>query len=176
MTAAMPTMGFPSKTAAVLALRGSGKRPKDVGRILNLSRKQVHALEYGSKRGTVSFPRDVLSLLTSPAKQRGLSVSGLAIALVATAALDNVIDAIMDDDGVDYRPKPTKRRSKGRQKPKTSRFRGVRAQRGKFIAQIQHDKKQRHLGCFDTEIAAALAYNAAATELFGEDARLNQIP
>jgi hypothetical protein len=46
---------------------------------------------------------------------------------------------------------------------------------GKWSANIQKDGKYQHLGLFTNEIEAALAYNEAAEELFGEFANLNQI-
>ncbi len=46
---------------------------------------------------------------------------------------------------------------------------------GRFRAYIKKDGKQRHLGYFDTQEGAAMAYNQAAKELFGEFALLNQV-
>lgn len=56
-----------------------------------------------------------------------------------------------------------------------SRFKGVHWRKvdKKWKAQIQIDGTQKHLGYFISEEAAARAYDAAATELFGEYARLN---
>jgi hypothetical protein len=46
---------------------------------------------------------------------------------------------------------------------------------GKWLAYIDKDYVRHHLGYFDNETDAALAYNKAAIELFGEFARLNEI-
>ena len=58
-----------------------------------------------------------------------------------------------------------------------SKYIGVhlRIKTGKYIAQIAHNKNKKHIGCFETAEKAALAYNKAAFELFGEFARLNVI-
>lgn len=60
---------------------------------------------------------------------------------------------------------------------KVSRYKGVHFEpdRNKFKAVIKIDGKMKTLGRFDTEVAAALAYNVAAMESFGSFARLNQI-
>jgi hypothetical protein len=60
-------------------------------------------------------------------------------------------------------------------KPNTSsRFKGVsRTSTGRWRAQIGHNRRSTHLGTYDTETAAARAYDAKARELFGEFARLN---
>lgn len=47
---------------------------------------------------------------------------------------------------------------------------------GRYRAGIGHNSRVHHIGYFDTPEAAALAYNAKALELFGEFARLNEVP
>lgn len=57
-----------------------------------------------------------------------------------------------------------------------SKYKGVWPHSAKWQAGIQINKNKRlYLGTFQTEKEAALAYNAAATEYFGEFARLNVI-
>jgi AP2 domain len=60
-------------------------------------------------------------------------------------------------------------------RPTSSRFKGASwaPRRNKWLAQIQHNHKTKHLGYHDSEEAAARAYDAAASGLFGEFARLN---
>lgn len=57
----------------------------------------------------------------------------------------------------------------------TSKYKGVvwHKRTGKWLAQVG---KGKYLGCFVNELAAALAYNVAAKELYGEFARLNELP
>lgn len=58
----------------------------------------------------------------------------------------------------------------------TSGFKGVTRNTGTgrpWRAAIKADGRRRHLGYYDTPEAAALAYDAAARELFGEFARPN---
>ena len=58
-----------------------------------------------------------------------------------------------------------------------SKYKGVTWSKAakKWIAQTQKDKKQIYLGLYETEAGAAIAYNNAALELFGEFALLNVI-
>lgn len=59
----------------------------------------------------------------------------------------------------------------------SSRFKGVtwHSIGKKWQAKIQCQSKQKHLGLFRTQTAAARAYNTAAKLLFGEFARLNRV-
>lgn len=58
-------------------------------------------------------------------------------------------------------------------KNKTSRYIGVSRDKTKWTARIKYDKKQMHLGNFETEIEAAKAYDKKAIELYGETAKAN---
>lgn len=57
----------------------------------------------------------------------------------------------------------------------SSQYRGVdwRKQHNSWRARIRHNGKSVHLGLFDSEEAAALAYDTAAAKFFGEFASLN---
>lgn len=59
----------------------------------------------------------------------------------------------------------------------SSKYKGVhrRADSGKWMARIKVNGRRRSLGCFYSEEEAALAYNVAATEEFGEFARVNVV-
>jgi hypothetical protein len=59
-----------------------------------------------------------------------------------------------------------------------SKYKGVSQIKNRpklFRAGIQIDGVFKHLGSFDTEIEAAIAYNEASLKYFGEFARLNEI-
>jgi hypothetical protein len=59
----------------------------------------------------------------------------------------------------------------------TSRYKGVSLAKGRkkpWRAQIRHGQKVRCLGYFASEEEAARVYDAVATKMFGEYARLNQ--
>lgn len=55
----------------------------------------------------------------------------------------------------------------------SSLHKGVSRKRGRWAAYIHVSGKTRYLGTFDTEDEAALGYNAAALDSWGEMARLN---
>ena len=55
----------------------------------------------------------------------------------------------------------------------TSGFKGVSRRGSKWVAYVKVKGRQTHLGYFDTPQQAALAYDAAALESFGEFARPN---
>lgn len=57
-----------------------------------------------------------------------------------------------------------------------SRHKGVSWYANRWRARITVGGETQHLGRFETEREAALAYNSAARELFGEFARPNDVP
>jgi hypothetical protein len=60
----------------------------------------------------------------------------------------------------------------------TSKYKGVsyRKDHKKWEARITYKLQRIHIGYYDTEEQAAIAYNGRAKELYGEFAHLNQIP
>lgn len=46
----------------------------------------------------------------------------------------------------------------------------------RWVAYVTHQRQRHHLGHFISEMDAALAYNLKARELFGEFARMNELP
>lgn len=56
-----------------------------------------------------------------------------------------------------------------------SRYKGVSRHCNRFYARIAKDRTTHYLGIFRTQKEAALAYNEAATRLYGEFARLNKV-
>ena len=68
--------------------------------------------------------------------------------------------------------------NRGKQKNNTSGFKGVylrRDRKKRWRAQIKFHRIIKHIGYFSSKEEAALAYNKAAVEYFGEFAKLNVI-
>ena len=65
----------------------------------------------------------------------------------------------------------------GSNKNTSSRFKGVcwKKKNKVWTAQISANKITKHIGCYKSEIEAAIAYNEASKKLHGEFALLNQI-
>jgi hypothetical protein len=62
-----------------------------------------------------------------------------------------------------------------KRKDNTSGFKGVHlhSQNNNWIASLTFEGRNKHLGCFATAKEAALAYDVAAKQLFGEFAKTN---
>ena len=62
-------------------------------------------------------------------------------------------------------------------KPTTSQYKGISWNKRdkKWIAEIMINYESKYLGSFNLEEDAAIAYNKAAIELFGEYAKLNEV-
>lgn len=109
MSGPKPIHGYPSRTAAVMALRAEGLRPGAVAQRLGLPHKVVAALECSARRAqrparpsetsgrTVVLPIDVLDSLAGPAAERGVHVNELVRSIVEAVADDGLVDAVLDD-------------------------------------------------------------------------------
>lgn len=101
--------------------------------------------------------------------------------VVMSARIGQVIDHI-DGNGLNCRRSNLRfaehagnARNRKKSGSTSSRYKGVSAQHGKYVAHIRCDGKKIHLGTFEDEETAASAYNDAAVRLFGEFASLNKI-
>lgn len=67
--------------------------------------------------------------------------------------------------------------NKKKQSTNTSGYKGVhwKGEKKRWVASIGVNGKRKHIGYYDTKEQAALAYNRAAQEHFGEFACLNEI-
>ena len=91
--------------------------------------------------------------------------------------IDHINGDKTDNRLANLRPATTSENGRNRpaQRNGGSKFKGVgfHSQKGRWRARIFADGKELHLGLFDDEIAAAKAYDEAASKLFGSFAYLN---
>lgn len=110
MSRPKPTLGYPTRTAAVLALRNQRMSTSEIARAIGINESTVTALEHsaGRRRGraprrheelcrTVLFPVDVLDVLGPHAARRNMHPNRLARLIVETVVDENMIDAVLDD-------------------------------------------------------------------------------
>lgn len=111
MGAAIPTLGYPSRTRAVEGLRAKGYDTKKIANLIGIAASTVTALEasagralrrtgkdtYGVGNRTVLFPIDVLETMRPAAEARGIGPNELARRIVETVIDDDIIDAVLDD-------------------------------------------------------------------------------
>jgi transcriptional regulator len=115
MGAPKKTLGYPSRTEAVLALRASGLSTRQIADRIGIAEATVTALEHSSGRAnkraarpsevngrTILFSRDVLDRLSPHAARRGIHPNHLARLLVEVAVDEGLIDNILDDEGIAY--------------------------------------------------------------------------
>ncbi|MER9211600.1 hypothetical protein NKI54_05955 [Mesorhizobium sp. M0663] len=109
MSSAKPTLGYPSRTAAVAAFRAQGMEINAIAERIGISPSTVSALECSvrrytpkSQRGdstcrTVHLPVGLLQRLAPHARRRGLTRETLAWMIVDAVAESDLVDAVLDD-------------------------------------------------------------------------------
>lgn len=114
MGAAIPCLGYPSRTAAVVALRAQGLTTREISQRVGIELKTVTALEGSMTRldrqqqrapkasasgvNTVVMDSDTLRALRPHAARRGVTVVALAQQLLATLVDDDLVNALLDDE------------------------------------------------------------------------------
>lgn len=107
MAGPKPTLGYPTRTAAVEALREQRLSTGEIAARIGISRAAVTALEHSAGRRktrpaeqlgrTVLFPADVLEALRPHAERRGVHPNALARRIVECVVDDDLVDAVLDD-------------------------------------------------------------------------------
>ena len=108
MGAAKPTLGYPSRTAAVHGLRSEGLTTAAIAAKIGIKKSTVSALEgSGQVRkmprpdealGRIAvIPVDILNALGPHAAKRNISVNHLARLIISTVVDEGMVDAVMDD-------------------------------------------------------------------------------
>lgn len=111
MGAAKPTLGYSSRTDAVLALRATGISTRQIAEKIGIPENTVTALEHSAGRArlrpkrpaeengrTILFPRIILDRLGPHAARRGIHPNSLARMIVEIAVDEGLIDSILDDE------------------------------------------------------------------------------
>jgi orotate phosphoribosyltransferase-like protein len=101
MVSRKPTLGYRSRTDAVVALRAGGLSTKEIARQLEVSYNTVTSLEcqrrHSKGNRTVLLPVDTLERLKTPANQRNITANELVRRIVEVIIDDDMIDAVLDD-------------------------------------------------------------------------------
>lgn len=108
MPRAKPTLGFASRTDAVIGLRRQGLTTRAIAEKIGIRESTVSALEHSARKGrpgrpseehgrTVLFPIDVLNSLSPHAARRNIHVNSLVRRLIECIVDDNIVDAVMGD-------------------------------------------------------------------------------
>lgn len=100
---AKPTLGYPSRSAAVRALRLEGLNTKQIALRIGVTVSTVAALEAyenrkkGSRRISAILPRDVLNGLATCAFKAGMTPDAMAEKLLTIIVRDKMLAAVLDE-------------------------------------------------------------------------------
>lgn len=99
-----PCLGYPSRSAAVLALRERGLSHHQIAARTGIPVENIGALYHSARRsrdGVRSMPVQVATLkaLAPAAEARGLTIAELVDRLLGAIADGQLVDAVLDDGG-----------------------------------------------------------------------------
>lgn len=113
MSGPKPTLGYPSRTAAIEALRAKGLGTHQIAYRIGISPKDVAALEASKQRtrkqrghycarprpdnASIAIDPELRMALRPHAIARDLSVTALARRIIETVAHEDMVDAVLDD-------------------------------------------------------------------------------
>lgn len=112
MSGAKPSLGYPSRTAAVIALRQQGCTTREIAERVGIEPKTVTALECSAwprrattgQSGTVyshdfgSVPLNIRQMLRPHAAKRGMTTDRLMREIIEAVVIGKLVDAVLDDD------------------------------------------------------------------------------
>lgn len=113
MARRIPCLGYPTRTDAVIALRNEGLSTREIAGRIGIAPGTVTALEASAARrrgdykprprrefaNVVPVDPDTLAALRPHAARRSISVDLLIQQLLMILADDDLVDALLDDDG-----------------------------------------------------------------------------
>lgn len=116
MSAPIPALGYPSRTAAAMALKDQGIGNGEIAARLGIDKNKVNSLlssvggnrqDRGARKNQTAAPVAVTiehrQKLRAAAAARRLTVDALMCLLIERIADDRLVDAILDDAGVQYK-------------------------------------------------------------------------
>jgi hypothetical protein len=155
---------------AMISLHGGGYMLVSEHRAADLGRYRWHGYANG---GTTRYARRYI-----PGRPWPHNIVTAHRQIAGYAGADHA-----NGNGLDNRDRNLRKASaaqqvanQGLRSDNTSGYRGVVWNKGKWLARLKVDGKQRYLGRFDTPEAAARAWNAAASAQWPGFARLNVVP
>jgi hypothetical protein len=99
-----PTLGYPTRTAAIEAFLADGMEPRGIAAKLDVSLNSVQQLIYLSERRLadrkIVLTRPMIDLLGGEAARRGTSAAELAHRLLELIVHDDLFDALLGEAGV----------------------------------------------------------------------------
>lgn len=94
MGVSKPVEGYPSRTAAIRAMRARGMETAEIAERLGVPCRHINGISSGVR---IVLPHDALAALAPHAAARGCSASELARRILKVTIKDGLIDAVLDD-------------------------------------------------------------------------------